>query len=252
MKVVLFQSPERIALALMFTATLLINGSLLPPVLARPVDLDTFCPEFPLNSRCQGYKSPQEQQQEAAAQAPQVLKLRLNTSSSHDEWILISKSGDAVKLLHTTRKVSTFSRIFRAALGFSPVRAPVPDFHDWHDHQTTRVVFQPDSCLGNSTSAPGQASTVPESSGGSAPSQPRASTASVPSGMVPKLSNSQGCAIVGTGSVTLPPGTDIRRGLFTIDYTERQLLRAITFRIPANTKLASGKHQQNDMANVEK
>jgi hypothetical protein len=44
---------------------------------------------------------------------------------------------------------------------------------------------------------------------------------------------SPNCAIAGTDSVVLEEGTDIRKGRFTIEYTEGDLLRSITFRIPA-------------------
>ncbi len=231
-------------LTLLITATVLVNNVLLPQAQARPVDLDTLCQKFPLNSRCQGYKSLQERQN-AVNQAPQVIKLRLNTSASR-EWILIKTSGNTVQLRHTTNKVTTFSRLTHFAVGFSPIPIPLPDFYGWHDHQTTRIVFQPDSCAGNSAPSPNQPSS-------STPNQPSSLTPNQPSSLTPNQpSGYQSCAMVGTDSITLLPGTDIRQGLFTIDYKERQLSRSITFRLPANTKLASDKHKQNNIAREEK
>jgi hypothetical protein len=44
------------------------------------------------------------------------------------------------------------------------------------------------------------------------------------------------CAIAGVNTLTLPKGTNIRAGLFTIEYQEGELLRSITFRIPADAQ----------------
>jgi hypothetical protein len=43
--------------------------------------------------------------------------------------------------------------------------------------------------------------------------------------------------ITGTDSLILPEGTNIRAGLFTIEYTEGELLRSVTFRIPYDAKI---------------
>ncbi len=204
-------------LALLMTTTVLVNSMVRPNVQAQEVDLNTLCREFPLNSRCQEYKSPSQPQGAAAPQAPQVMKLRLDTSASR-EWILIKESGNTVQMMHTTSKITGFSQLAHLAVGFSPVPVPLPNFYGWRDHQTTRVVFEPDSCSGNLAPAPGQLS-------GSAPEQPSAWATK-------QLSGSPNCTIAGTDSVTLPAGMDMRHGRFTIDYKERQLLRSITFRIP--------------------
>lgn len=113
-----------------------------------------------------------------------------------------------MRLLHTTRKVTVFSRILQTAAGFSPVPAPIPNFYGWRNHLTTRVVFEPDRCEKNS-----------------APEQKLTAAIFEPSSMT------SSCAIIGTDSIVLPSGIDIRQGSFTINYQERQLLRSITFRI---------------------
>ena len=190
-------------LAVVMTAAVLINGMMRSHAHAQEVDLDTLCQSFPLNSRCQGYSSPAQAEDAAAAdQTPKIIKLRLDTSgSSSGEWVRIEVSGNTVKLLHTTRGVSGFSRVTNGVLGIvSPV--PLPNFYRWDDHPPSRVVFKPDSCSENS---------APDIS------QP----------------SSQGCTITGTDTVILAQGMDIRTGLFTIEYTDGNLLKSVTFRIPA-------------------
>lgn len=188
-------------LAVVMTAAVLINGMMRSHAHAQEVDLDTLCQSFPLNSRCQGYSSPAQAEDAAAAdQTPEIIKLKLSRSSP-SEWVRIEVSGKAVKLLHTTRGVSGFSRVTNGILGIvSPV--PLPNFYRWDDHPPSRVVFKPDSCLENSA--------------------PQISQPSSPT-----------CPITGTDTVILTQGMDIRRGLFTIEYTDGNLLKSVTFRIPA-------------------
>lgn len=181
---------------------------LLQNVHAQEVDLDTLCQKFPLNSRCQGYKSPSAA---ALGQAPQVIKMKLETSGPDNEWIRIEMSENTVKVLHTTRSNRGISKLFNGVLGaVSPVPLPGVNFSKWNDHATTRVAFESDSC------SLLQRLKRPENS-------------------APQISqpSSQACAIVGTDSVFLAQGMDIRRGRFTIEYTEGNLLRSINFRIPA-------------------
>jgi hypothetical protein len=45
------------------------------------------------------------------------------------------------------------------------------------------------------------------------------------------------CEIVGIDTLNLPPKTNIRAGLLTIEYIEGELLRSLSFRIPANAKI---------------
>jgi hypothetical protein len=175
-------------------------------------------------------KLPQMQRRQIEAQkpetrdntAPQTVKLRLDTSGSRNEWIVIEKRGNTVRLRHTTRNLGFFSRAIDA-LGVPPLL----NFYDWHDHRTTRVIFEPDKCLENFTSNQSHPSdAIPVSSTDTTSVRSSSSTAAV-SPTVPLT-----CTIAGTDSVTLPEGMDIDRGSFTVNYEERTLLRSITFRIP--------------------
>jgi hypothetical protein len=50
---------------------------------------------------------------------------------------------------------------------------------------------------------------------------------------------SNDCLITGTNLVTLPVGTDIYQGRFTLEYTESGWLRTVTFKIPQQNKTAA-------------
>jgi hypothetical protein len=41
------------------------------------------------------------------------------------------------------------------------------------------------------------------------------------------------CLITGIDTLTLPAGSHIRNGLISIEYEDRNLLRSVTFRLPA-------------------
>ena len=90
------------SLAVLTTAAVLVNNMVLP-IQAREVDLETLCQKFPLNSRCEGYQFPSQRQAAAALAAPQVIKVRLRTPSTSNEWVRIEVSGNTLKLVHTTR-----------------------------------------------------------------------------------------------------------------------------------------------------
>ena len=132
-------------------------------------------------------------------------------------------------------------------------------FDKWLDAPTTRVVFQADNCSISpppqvaqnsspqenqqisSPPQPGQDSTAPVNQSSQSQSA-QDLTASVNQSPPPQSAQNipfqanqknclPSCAIKGTDSVVLPEGTDIRKGRFTIEYTEGDLLRTITFRI---------------------
>lgn len=215
-------------LALVMIATVLLNSTVLQKAQAREVDLDTLCSKFPLNSRCQGYKSPSRvakssavagretsaaaEDATAVGQDPQVIKLKLKTSGPDNEWIKIEMKENSVKLLHTTRSNRGISQLFNGALGaVSPVPLPGFNFSKWSDHPTTRVVFEPDSCSLMRRLKHLESSTQ----------------------QIGETSGSPSCTITGTDIVNLSEGMDIRSGRFSIEYQEGDLLRTITFRIPA-------------------
>ena len=45
------------------------------------------------------------------------------------------------------------------------------------------------------------------------------------------------CIVTGKETLKLPPGTDIYRGLFTIEYQENDLRRSLSFRIPYDVEV---------------
>jgi len=146
------------------------------------VNRERLCQKFPQNSYCQ--KSPL-----------QAIKIQLDRSGEDDEWIRIEKSGNTVKLRHTTQVENKLvAGLLDGALSFVPFPVPFSvSPQEWNDHQTTRVSFQADNCSAN-------------------------------------------CAIEGMDTVVLPKETNIRAGLFTIEYQEGELLRSITFRIPPDVE----------------
>ncbi len=192
-----------VRLALITTAIVFVNGMLLQKVHARKVDLNTFCQKFPLNSRCLIDKLTVQ---------TQVIKLRLKTSGERNEWIRIEISGNTVKLLHTTRDKSFVSDILNNLASLAPVPY-LPDifnFYNWYDHPTIGVAFESNSCI---------------------LLQRLKSKKSVLTNS--RISGFPSCTITGTDSVVLTTGMDIHYGQFTIVYKENNLVRSITFRIPA-------------------
>jgi hypothetical protein len=197
--------------SLFITSSLLINSAIaqktnaqdneLPAVQRETttieVDRQNLCKKFPQNSNCK--KEP-----------PQVIKIRLDSDGEDREWIRIDKNSNTVKLLYTEEVKNVFvSGLFNAALSVIPAPVPFSESlapREWSDRQTTRVAFKPDSCAEDTT---------PESS-----QRDRSS-----------------CMVTGTNSLVLPQNTDIRAGLFTVEYTEGELLRSVTFRIPSDAEI---------------
>jgi hypothetical protein len=152
-------------------------------------------------------------------QPDQVIRLRLDVSGEQNEWIRIetrsSNNGEVILTAYHTERIrrSLLSDVATGVLGFGlaelanevidgyegPVPTPGINLHRWDDHETRRIVFIPDGCLGDTLLLPN--STLPS------------------------------CVIVGTDSITLPIRTNIYSGLFILEYQEKELLRTITFRI---------------------
>ena len=146
----------------------------------------------------------------AQANNYKTIKIRLKTPGSNQEWLRIEVNGNTVKPIYTIRTNRNFSGVVNSALGVvSPVPLPSVRFDKWLDAQTTRVIFEPESCLSQ---------------------QPQPTENSIQTSQPFCLPS---CAIVGTDSVLLPEGTDIHQGRFTIEYTEGELIRTITFKIPS-------------------
>ena len=129
-----------------------------PPLLAQEVDSNYLCQKSPLNSRCLGSLTTQSQTESAIAQ---VIKIKLNKVSNVTEWVRIERTGNQLKLLHTTIAPSIISTAIRAISGIPSVfsdsgtaravgivgRLP-PLAYTWYDHPTSRILFQLDSCKG--------------------------------------------------------------------------------------------------------
>lgn len=184
---------------LAMTTIVLVNGTILEKGYAREDNLDILCQKFLLNSRCQGYKFSHEAKEAAIATgASQVIKLRLKTSGSDNEWIRIERSGNIVRLLHTTRAKKQFSRVINSLASAAPIPVPrIFNFYQWYDRQTTYIAFEPDiwKLL----------------------QQLKLSKTSVPQ---TRHTSDPSCTITGTDSVFLSARMDIRHGSFTIEYQE--------------------------------
>lgn len=214
---------------------------------AQAVDLNNLCLKHPLSSNCAGYTSPLQTTNDsklAANKTRKTIRMRLKNPGSDNEWLRIEIDGNTVKPIHTIRTNRNFTGLVNSALGaVSPVPLPSVRFDKWLDAPTTRVVFQPDSCSISPPPQVPQNSSPQENQQVSPPPQPgENSTASVNQSPPPQSAQNipfqanqknclPSCAIEGTDSVVLPEGTDIRKGRFTIEYTEGDLLRTITFRI---------------------
>ena len=199
---------------LALASTVAINTFAVSPVLTKEVDRNTLCSKFPLNSRCEDYKSTKTESEiyqlnrdrfcnkfplNSQCQQPpvQVIKLNLDRSGEDDEWVRIEKQANKVELSHTTKvKDCLVSGALNGALGFVPFPLPFVEAnkYDWQDHRVTKVSFKSDRCKIDS------------------------------------------CTITGTDSLVLPEGTDIYQGLFTIYYQEKDLKRSLSFKIPADTE----------------
>jgi hypothetical protein len=131
---------------------------------------------------------------------PEMIKYELDMSGKHDEWVRIEVTGDVAKLLHTRVGPSGATTMLNSLLSAVSTVVPAvrsgPNLHRWYDHKTTHVAFKPDGCMENTEPPPT-------------------------------------CLITGVDTLTLPAGSHIRNGLISIEYEDRNLLRSVTFRLPA-------------------
>ncbi len=220
-------------LLLVMIATVLTNSVLIQKIHAQAVD----------------YTSTLQTKNDSttAKKNHKIIKMRLKTPGINNEWLRIEVNGNIVKPIHTIRTNKGFSGIVNGALSaVSPVPLPNLRFDKWLDAPTTRVVFQPDSCSMSQPPQPSPISPVQQNQVSPPPQPPQPPQPSPispvqvsQSSQPPPISTAQvsqmnclaTCAIAGTDSVLLPEGTDIYKGRFTIEYTEGDLLRSITFRI---------------------
>jgi hypothetical protein len=197
-------------LTLLIITTIFINGTIAQKTNAQEnesptVQQEATTIEVDRQSLCEKFP----QNSNCKKEPPQVLKIQLDSVGEDREWIRIDKNRNTVKILYTEQVKNAFvSGLFNAALSFIPAPIPFSEAltpREWSDRTTTRVAFKPDRC---------------------SPTAPKSSQ--------PSLSS---CTITGTDSLILPEGTNIRAGLFTVEYTEGELLRSVTFRIPSDAKI---------------
>ena len=121
----------------------------------------------------------------------------MDRSGNNDEWIRIEKQANKIKLLHTTRvKDSLTSAALNGALGFVPFPLPFV--------KANRYYWEDHEVIQVSFKS--------------------------------DRCQTDDCTITATEILDLPEGTNIYAGLFTIDYQEKDLMRSISFRIPADTE----------------
>lgn len=245
-------------LLLLTIATVLINGMGIQRTYGQVVDYTS-----PLQAK--------NDSKATAKKTRKIIKMRLKTPGFNNEWLRIEVDENTVKPIHTIRTNRSFSGVVNSALGaVSPVPLPNLRFDKWLDSPTTRVVFQPDSCSMSPSpenlslqvsqnSQPLQPAQTPtpenqaqslqplqtptqENQNSQPPQPPQTPTpenqVSQPlqpaqnlAPQVSEMNSLSSCAIAGTDSVLLPEGTDIYKGRFTIEYTQGDLLRSITFKI---------------------
>lgn len=191
------------------------------PAVAQKITLSTLCNKFPLNSRCQKHdfatnKSNRKINQYAmdrdifCAKVPfnsycqqkpvQVFQLNLARSGEDDEWIRIEKKGNKVNLLHTT-KVEDFWGSLIINGALGFIPYPIPFDTNKYNWDDHQVI---------------QVSFKSD----------RCQTDS--------------CIITSKKTLNLPSGTNVYRGLFTIEYQEEELRRSLSFKIPADVKPTIG------------
>jgi hypothetical protein len=199
------------------------------PVATQEVDLNSLCRKFPLNSQCQDSPSAKSTLQNESfhetegltpsnrqttldrttfcnkfplnsqCQKPpvEVIKLNLDRSGEDDEWVKIEKQANQIKLSHLTKvKDGLISGALNGALGFVPVPLPFVEVNKY-DWEEHQML-----------------------------------TASFKSDRC----KTQNCIVTGKNTLTLPKSSDVYRGLFTINYQEKDVRRSLSFKIPPDTK----------------
>jgi hypothetical protein len=133
-------------------------------------------------------------------QGCQIIRFRPEISGSDNEWIRIERCETIVRII-STRRAAENRGILGALNVVSDAVGPRAGFTRWHDHPASRIAFKSDRC------------TEPIS-----------------------LESPSGCIATGAESLTLSRDIDIFQGSFMIEYTDGNLIRAITFRLPAEEK----------------
>lgn len=185
------------------------TGAIVQKADAQTFDLDTFCQNYPANSRCEDYVSANPDSLNKPNSPLQVIKIQLETYGSDDEfvWLEINEETVGDITLSAYHMEKTEGLLFSLLNGAVGAAAPIPipfdliQVYDSQSNQTEFIAFTPDSCEAQ-----------------------------------PLLMNGQGfqqpnCSITGTDTISLSEEVDIRLGFFTLVYTEGDLSRAVTFKI---------------------
>jgi hypothetical protein len=138
----------------------------------------------------------QPTQPETNNQTCQITRYRPEISGPDNEWVRIEQCRGTVRAI-PTRQGSENRGVLGVVNVVTDSIGPRAGFRRWYDHPVTRIAFQPDRCSASSAS-----------------------------------SNSSSCVITGTEELRLPTDVAIYDGRFTIEYTDGELLRSITFRLP--------------------
>jgi hypothetical protein len=191
------------------------------PAVAQKISLSTLCNKFPLNSRCQNNnlttnKSNLKINQHAidrdtfCKKAPlnsycqqkpvQVYQLNIDSSGEDDEWVRIEKKNNQVNLLHTT-KVEDFWPSLLIDGALSFIPYPIPLDTNQYNWDDHQVI---------------QVSFKSD------------------------RCKANSCLVTGKKTLSLPRGTNIHKGLFTIEYQEEKLRRSLSFKIPTDVKPTVG------------
>jgi len=205
----------------------LATGFTVNVIAAETVELNTLCFKFPLNSRCQNY------QPNPDLPKPSIAKYQLdrqafcdefpfnsqcsiapveiiNFNLDEEEWIRIRKSGNKIQLFHSDRVADGLVAL---VTGGATSLVPEPGFLDllpfnWFDLlplDLNKYDWQDHQVTKVSFKS--------------------------------DRCNLDLCLVSGTTTIDLPPDTSFDEGLFTVEYTEKELLRSVTFRIPKDIKV---------------
>jgi hypothetical protein len=143
----------------------------------------------------------QHLQSETDDQGCQIIRFRPEISGSDNEWIRIERCESLVRII-STRRAAENRGVLGALNVVSDALGPRAGFTRWYDHPASRIAFKSDRC------------TEPIS-----------------------LQSGLGCIVTGAESLALSPNIDIYQGVFMIEYTDGDLLRSITFRLPVEEGL---------------
>jgi hypothetical protein len=173
---------------------LAVQSAFLQPAIAQVADLDLQHPRSHLHFKTDLIaEQPPDMAQETTK--PQVIKCRLNDLSGVSEWIRAKVTGNQVKLLHTVLLHTVLLHTVVAQSGLSKGFIAVVN--------------------------------LPISIAHTWYDHPTSRIAFRPDDCALSA-----CLVTGADTITLPAGTTIYQGRFTLEYTESGWVRTVTFKLP--------------------